>query len=224
MIITVDGLPASGKGTLARRLGEIYNLPVLDTGALWRVLAFQLSQLQFTVDVNQDRLEAACHRVLDQGLDYDLIDQSSIRTEHIGQFASVISGFQKVRDRVDLAQKRWLVDNGQRGILDGRETGVSIAPHADHKFFLMATVVLRAIRRANQLGVSDDSEVGKIMESIQQRDAREITRRVCPVRPAHGALVIDTTSRGIQAVVDLATGSIDDRMRWETYSLEVATL
>lgn len=227
MIITVDGLAASGKGTLSKMLGEKLRLPVLDTGAMWRILAYQLAALGYTPDVGRDELEDAARETLGNGLSLGLQDSDKIRTEEIGNFASVISGFPFLREEMDHKQRDWLIYN-DGGILDGRETGVSIAPHADHKFFLMADPAIRASRRAAQLGIQvagriqqrdGATRLNAIHASIVERDKREMYRAVCPVRPATDALIIDTSYTSARATLETAIMKIEGREAWEKLRL-----
>lgn len=221
MIITVDGLAASGKGTLARALGRHFELPVLDTGSLWRILAFQLWSDGFVSDGDPTLLQEAATRRVRAGLDLSLQDSPCVRTEKIGQFASVISCFSHLRKLVDGIQIDWLTDN-RGGVLDGRETGISIAPHADFKFFLLADPVARASRRSYQIG--EPEKLDEIHTSIVERDRREMLRPVAPIRPATDALVIDTTHLSEKRVIETAVARVRAGLTWELMLMKAARL
>lgn len=213
MIITVDGLPASGKGSLARALGEHYRLPVLDTGALWRILAIELKEWWGTWNVEADQATIDHAKSL-VTCEFPISRQTdpAIRLEKCGELASRISGNAEIRYWIDQLQTEFVADGS--GILDGRECGISIAPQAEHKFFLQAEPGIRARWRAEQLGQMDD-ESGEIQQGLITRDRREINRSVSPIRPAKDAIVLTTSSfRSSDDVFVFCKRLIDFRQDW----------
>jgi len=206
MIITIDGVSASGKGSLARMLSDQYTLPVLGTGSLWRLLAFELE----TAGVKATDVDVEMHGLeqLDR-MNLTMLDDTRLVTEEVGRYASIISGFLDLRNEMDEMQRQWAARPGG-GIIEGRETGISIAPQAEHKFFLIAHADERAQRRAAALG-ADPSDV---FASLRDRDFREINRPVAPIRPAPDALIIDTTDMDIDEVFDTAAMAIEGKKSW----------
>lgn len=215
MIITVDGLPASGKGSLARALGEHYRLPVLDTGALWRIMALQQQRYWGSWKVDPKAHETIDYAVAVAGeFPIELQDSPEIRSQECGELASVLSGNRDIRYWIDQIQTEFVADGS--GILDGRECGISIAPQAEHKFFLQADVGIRAEWRARQLHGADGIwHRGSIKDGLITRDRREINRSVSPIRPAPDAIIITSSAFGSSTeVFDFCRRLIDFRQDW----------
>lgn len=206
MIIAVDGPTASGKGTIARRLGEYFGLPVLDTGLLYRAVGYQTQLNHGDADNAADAL-AACD------FPDDLLDDPALRFESTGSLASRVSIHPAVR--AALFQRQVDFANQPGGaILDGRDIGTVIAPHADAKLFVTASAEERARRRQAEMldrGVDVGYEV--VLADIHARDARDTGRADAPLLRANDAMLFDTSAMDITAAVAAAIALIEERVR-----------
>lgn len=206
MIIAVDGPTASGKGTIARRLGEYFGLPVLDTGLLYRAVGYQTQLNHGDADNAADAL-AACD------FPDDLLDDPALRFESTGSLASRVSIHPAVR--AALFQRQVDFANQPGGaILDGRDIGTVIAPHADAKLFVTASAEERARRRQAEMldrGVDVGYEV--VLADIHARDARDTGRADAPLLRANDAMLFDTSAMDITAAVAAAIAFIEERVR-----------
>jgi cytidylate kinase len=188
MIIAIDGPAASGKGTLGKRLSEHFGFAHLDTGLLYRAVARVL--LDRDVDLTD---EAAAHDVA-LNLDVTHLDDPRLRGAEMGEAASVISGYQPVRDAL-LAFQRQFAAQPPGAVLDGRDIGTVVCPHADVKLFITATPEERARRRHLELVKrGETTEYENILKDIRRRDERDMNRSTAPLKPAIDAITLDTTN------------------------------
>ncbi|MDJ0977979.1 MAG: (d)CMP kinase [Erythrobacter sp.] len=191
MIIAVDGPTASGKGTIAKRLAVHFGVPHLDTGLLYRAVGRQVAINEGDPDNESDAL-AAC------AFSDDLLDDDILRSEEVGGLASRVSVHPAVREALFRRQRAFAEQPGG-AVLDGRDIGTVIAPDADVKLFITASVHERARRRwlemtASGFGREIEIPLDEIEKDIVARDARDIQRADAPLRAAPDALVIDTTA------------------------------
>ncbi|RDI59462.1 (d)CMP kinase [Microvirga subterranea] len=203
MIIAIDGPAASGKGTLGKRLADHFGFAHLDTGLLYRAVARVLLDRDVALT---DRDAAA--RVA-QELDVTHLDDERLRGAQMGEAASVISAYQPVRDAL-LAFQRQFAGQPPGAVLDGRDIGTVVCPHADVKLFITASAEERARRRHRELlsrGETTDYEI--ILNDIRRRDERDMTRSNAPLKAADDALTLDTThldaDQAFQAALELVT-------------------
>jgi CMP/dCMP kinase len=188
MIIAIDGPAASGKGTLAKRLAAHFGLPHLDTGLLYRAVARTI------LDRNSDLAHEPTATLVAQSLDTSHLDDPRLREREMGEAASLVSGFQPVRDALIEFQRRFAAQL-PGAVLDGRGIGTVVCPIAEVKLFVTATPEERARRRHLELVARDEpADFTAILEDIRRRDERDTSRAVAPLRPAPDAVVIDTTS------------------------------
>jgi len=195
MVIAVDGPAASGKGTLARRLAEHFNLGYLDTGSLYRAVGMRV------LYANQQPKDipaaiAAAYAIKD----HDLANPK-LRGERIGQAASIVSAIPEVRQALLNYQHRF-AERESGAVLDGRDIGTVICPQADVKFFITASMEARAKRRHRELqdyGVTVDYQ--SVYDDLVERDARDSARAIAPMRPADDAIVIDTSHMSMNEVL-----------------------
>lgn len=210
-VITVDGPSGSGKGTVCRMLANKLGWDVLDSGAIYRVLALasvhhQIKELtesallplaanldvQFLVDK-----ETGAGRIVLEGEDVS----KAIRTEEIGNLASKIAAIPSVREALLRRQRAFRSENGL--VADGRDMGTVVFPNAELKVYLTASAEERARRRFLELkerGV--DVKIDSLILDIQARDDRDMNRKVAPLVPADDAIVIDTTELNAQQVFE----------------------
>ncbi|MDJ0643590.1 MAG: d(CMP) kinase [Erythrobacter sp.] len=187
MIIAVDGPTASGKGTIAKQLAAHFGLPCLDTGLLYRAVGYQTWLNGGDPDSEADAL-AAC------AFPDELLDNPELRSEETGGLASRVSVHPSVRKALFDRQRAFAEQPGG-AVLDGRDIGTVIAPDADVKLFITASVQERARRRWLEMtGREIEIPLAEIEKDVVARDARDINRKDAPLKAAPDAMVIDTTS------------------------------
>ncbi len=200
-VIAIDGPAGAGKSTVARAVAQAVSLPYLDTGAMYRGVAFAV--LRDKVDpADEDRVEALAELVNvvvePEGVTVDGRDVSSdIRGPEVTSVVSVIATYSRVRALMRNAQREWIIRHGG-GVVEGRDIGTVVFPDALLKVFLTASPHVRAARRVAQVG----GDVEAIAASIAERDRIDSTRQDSPLRPADGAVNIDSSGRSVQEVVD----------------------
>lgn len=205
MIIAVDGPTASGKGTIAKALAAHFGLPHLDTGLLYRAVGRQV-QLNGGDPENPGDALAACDFA-----DALLADED-LRSEEVGGFASRVSVHPAVRRALYERQRAFATQAGG-AVLDGRDIGTVIAPEAEVKLYVTASVQERARRRWLEMtGREIDIPLGEIERDIAARDARDINRADAPLRAAADALVLDTTHFGREQAIEAAIEAVMERL------------
>lgn len=205
MIIAVDGPTASGKGTIARRLGAHFGLPVLDTGLLYRAVGYGVARAGG--DAGEEATALAHVHFPDA-----LLADPALRAEQVGGFASKVSAHLKVRQALF---DRQVAFAGQPGgaVLDGRDIGTVIARHADAKLYVTASVEARARRRFDEMHRRGESvTLAAIEADLRTRDARDTGRAAAPLRPAEDALLLDTSDLTIDEAVQQAIGLVERRI------------
>ena len=186
MIIAVDGPTASGKGTIAKALAGHFALPHLDTGLLYRAVGRQVQLVGGNPDDAHVAL-AACE------FPDSLLDDEILRSEEVGGYASRVSVHPPVRRALYERQRAFALQEGG-AVLDGRDIGTVIAPEAQVKLFVTASVAERARRRWLEMtgrGIAADLAV--IEADIAARDERDMNRADAPLMAAPGSVVLDTT-------------------------------
>ena len=201
MIIAVDGPTASGKGTIAQALAEHFGLPHLDTGLLYRAVGRQVFLDGGDPDNGGDAL-AGC------AFPDELLLDPHLRNEETGGLASRVSVHPAVRQALYDRQRRFATQAGG-AVLDGRDIGTVIAPEADAKLFIIASVEARAQRRFLEMrerGVHVTKL--EIADDLRRRDERDRNRAVAPLAPAPDALVIDTSPLSREQSIEAAIEAV----------------
>ena len=197
MIIAVDGPAASGKGSIAKALARHFGLPHMDTGLLYRAVALNLLE---TGGDPESEFSAA------RACDIAQIDFADphLKSEAVGGIASRISAYPMVRDAL-LERQRAFADQPDGAVLDGRDIGTVIAPHADVKLFVTATPEVRARRRCDELmSMGLNVHYEDVLADIHARDERDSHRSAAPLRMAADAELIDTSALSLDEAVAAA--------------------
>ncbi|MCO4755128.1 MAG: (d)CMP kinase [Bacteriovoracaceae bacterium] len=225
-VIAIDGPSGSGKSTITKLLAKELSFTYLDTGAMFRALAYKLGELG--LDLSKSNLEAdEAQRVDDylSSLDFQYAPSETvlisvdgedlthkIREHHVSKLASQVSKFPVVRQFLAKLQR----DIAMRApsILEGRDIGTVIFPNAALKFFLTASSSVRAQRRLEQLQEKGDSEglsFEGIKADIEKRDKQDTQREMAPLRKAQDAIEIDTSNLSIEEVVEKMHQAFDSK-------------
>lgn len=202
MIIAVDGPTASGKGTIASALAAHYHLPHLDTGLLYRAVGRQVALNRGNPDMPADAL-AAC------SFDDTLLADPELRSEASGGLASRVSVHPDVRAALYSRQRAFALQPGG-AVLDGRDIGTVIAPEAQAKLFITASVAARAQRRFLEMQNSGRTgSLADIAADLAARDARDRNRAVAPLVAAQGAVQLDTSELDRETAIAAAIAIIE---------------
>jgi len=203
-VITIDGPSGSGKGTVSRLLAADLGYSYLDTGALYRAVAWKVKEEKIDPEdvAAMDRILKEIDITLNSGsIIVNGVDVSTeIRTGEIGELSSQISAKPAVRKRLFQLQRGICLEG--RVVIEGRDTGTTIFPESGNKFFLDADVKERARRRYEELkDKSLDITLEQTIEDIEKRDARDSSRETSPLKQTDDMVYIDSTGLNIQEVV-----------------------
>jgi cytidylate kinase len=204
-VVTIDGPSGSGKGTIASLLAARLGWHLLDSGALYRIVAAEALERGIALDAEEELAAMASGlsiRFVDDRVDVDGVDRSlDIRTEEVSAASSQVAALPQVRAAILDLQRGMCQPPGL--VADGRDMGTVVFPAAPLKVYLDASAEVRAERRYNQLknkglGVS----LRALLANLQERDARDKGRAVSPLKPAQDAIVIDSTNMSIDEVLN----------------------
>ena len=192
MIIAIDGPAAAGKGTLARRLADHFDLAYLDTGLIYRAVSKKV------VDGGGDPESAANAETIAKALTPEDLEMEGLRTDEVAQLASKVSTIQGVRSAL-LEFQRSFAERPPAGkcgaVLDGRDIGTVVCPTANLKLFVTAETKIRAERRFKELQNRGlEAIYARVLDDIRERDARDSTRSASPLEPASDAYKLDTSA------------------------------
>lgn len=201
MIIAIDGPAASGKGTLGKRLAHHYGYRHLDTGVIYRAVAQAL--LEAGADLTNEALAVAAALELDP----EKFGNPVLKTQKVGEAASVVSAIPKVREALINFQRQFAADP-PGAVLDGRDIGTVICPDADVKIFVVADPHIRAHRRTLEaLARGEQADEAAVLADILKRDERDRNRAAAPLKAALDAVLLDNSQldieSGVRAAIDI---------------------
>lgn len=206
MIIAVDGPTASGKGTIAKALAAHYGLPHLDTGLLYRAVGRQVFLDGGNPDDGGDALAATA-------FPESLLGDPQLRSEETGGLASRVSVHPSVRAAL-LERQQGFANQPGGAVLDGRDIATVIAPHAEAKLFVTASVPARALRRWKEMQARGEAvTLAEIEADLARRDERDRNRKEAPLREAEGAALLDTSELGPQEAIAAAIALVERMVR-----------
>ena len=208
MKIAIDGPAGAGKSTIAKRLAAEYGYIYVDTGAMYRAMALYLLRCGISAD-DKAGIEKACE---DADISIKFIDGEQkvllngedvnglIRTPEVSSMASASSVNGKVREKLVSLQQKLASDTDV--VMDGRDIGTKVLPDAEVKIYLTASTAVRAKRRYDELKQKGETcDLAKIEQEIEERDHRDMTREISPLKQADDAVLVDTSDLCIEEVV-----------------------
>ena len=203
MIIAIDGPAASGKGTIARHLAQVYGLHHLDTGLLYRAVAKGVLDAGHPLDDVEKAIDVAVR------LDPAKFDENALKLQPITEAASVVAAIPQVRQAL-MSYQRQFATKPPGAVLDGRDIGTVIAPGADVKLFVVATPEIRAQRRTLELRArGEQAEESDVLADLLKRDERDSRRTAAPLKAAPDAHLLDTSHLGIDAAFRAAVKIVE---------------
>ncbi|QLE85538.1 MULTISPECIES: (d)CMP kinase [Shewanella] len=219
-IVTIDGPSGAGKGTISQLLADRLGWKLLDSGAIYRVLALAALHHNVSVENEESLALLAAHLDVqfitnkDNGIKVVLEGEDvskAIRSQECSNAASKVAAFPRVREALLRRQRAF---NEAPGLIaDGRDMGTVVFPNTPAKLYLTASAEERAQRRYNQLQDKGfDVNIDRLLTEIKERDDRDMNRPVAPLVPAEDALVIDTTGVSIDDVLHQCLSHIEDKL------------
>lgn len=204
--IAIDGPASSGKSTIAKKVSKLLNIEYIDTGAMYRALTWKVLEnninpkdkngvMELLTDIHIDFKDGNIY------LDGETINDE-IRLNYVSQNVSYIAIIPEVREKLVELQKK--MSKSKSIVMDGRDIGTVVLTDAEYKFFLTATIEERAIRRYKELENTGNQKINleEIQEDIRKRDEIDTNRETAPLRQAKDAILIDTTDKSIEEVVE----------------------
>jgi cytidylate kinase len=201
MIIAIDGPAASGKGTLGKRLAHHYGYRHLDTGVIYRAVAKAM------LDLGAELTDEVRAVAVAMELDPEKFGDPVLKTQKVGEAASVVSAIPKVREAL-INFQRHFAEGPPGAVLDGRDIGTVICPDADVKIFVVADPKVRARRRTLEAKArGEDADEALVLADIIKRDERDQKRAIAPLKPASDAYLLDNShldiDGGVRAAIDI---------------------
>lgn len=217
--VAIDGPAGAGKSTIAKRVAKDLGFVYVDTGAMYRAMALYLIRNQVNKD-DQGEIGVKCQDA-DISIRYENGEQivllngenvnGFIRTEEVGNMASVSSANPKLREKLVELQKKLAAETDV--IMDGRDIGTCVLPQADVKIYLTASSKVRAMRRFKELEAKGQTcDLAQIEADIIERDHRDMTREHSPLRQADDAILVDSSDMSIDEVVEKICALARDKM------------
>jgi CMP/dCMP kinase len=218
IIVAIDGPAGAGKSTIARRLARHFGLLNLETGAMYRAFALKALRAEIALDSSTalERLTGDTEIRLESGGDENrvLLDGEDvtglIRNPTVTDAASKVSVFPTIRAWMVRLQQQLAADGGV--VMEGRDIGTVVFPHADAKIFLDAAPEVRGLRRYDQLGPEPSQQPEEVIRELRERDRRDRNRPDSPLKPADDAVILDSTNMTLEQAASAAEKIVADRL------------
>lgn len=207
--IAIDGPAGAGKSTIAKAVAKELEFMYVDTGAMYRAMALYLIRKGILPE-EKERMEEACENaeisiVYENGAQQVILDGENVteylRQEEVGNMASVSSANPKIREK--LVELQRVLASKENVVMDGRDIGTCVLPHADVKIYLTASARTRALRRCKEL---EEKGIACVLEEIEadinDRDYRDMHRDISPLKQAEDAVLLDSSNMNITEVKD----------------------
>lgn len=221
MIIAIDGFSSTGKSTLARQLAAHFNCLYIDSGAMYRAISLYVIQNDMMIDFTIDQGSLIRHLPdinIDIKHERDKENQvimngqnvtSQLRDMKVSNLVSEVAAIPEVREKLVSIQRE--LSRSTDIVMDGRDIGTVVFPHADLKMFIKADARIRAERRWMEMREKgDDVDFDDILSNIKQRDIKDTTRKIAPLKKADDAIELDNTSLDKKQQLDRAIQLVND--------------
>ena len=211
-IVAIDGTAASGKGTLAKKTANHFGFKYLDTGILYRVVAYYLKSAQIHSEISKQNVQDSLRLLINKGFQL-----SHLRNEEISLKASIISKNKIVRDNLLTYQREFAMQEGGT-VLDGRDIGTVVCPNADIKIFVDADIQIRAKRRYDQYlkknsNSNSNLNLSDIIDDLKKRDYFDRNRQLSPLVSAKDAYLLDTSNitseDGLKKIIQIISRKLE---------------
>ena len=195
-VITIDGPASVGKSTLAKKLSNYYNFPLLSSGKLYRAVALGIKKNKINMNNKKAILLYA------KSLKISDLDSDQLYSSEIDKISSKISAKKYLRDQLKTYQRKFpkrYAKGKKFAIVEGRDIGTEIFPEAKYKIFMWADAKIRAKRRYNQIiKKGQKASIIRIYQEITYRDAKDLNRKIAPLKPAANSVLLDTSYLDIE--------------------------
>lgn len=217
--VAMDGPAGAGKSTIAKEVAKQLNFIYVDTGAMYRAMAYYMLSNNVNVDDSEDVIahcdEADVTLKYENGVQIVLLNGENvngfIRTEEVGNATSKITVLPKVRERMTILQQQLAAKEDL--IMDGRDIGTCVLPNADVKIYLTASSEVRAKRRYDELTAKgQECDIKQIQADMEERDYRDMHREIAPLKQAEDAILVDSSYMTKEEVVECIIKLCKDKM------------
>ena len=210
-IVAIDGTAGSGKGTIGKKASKHFNFKYLDTGLLYRALAFNLGELSFDlVSISKIKILEAISSINQNILD---THSEELRKNEFGEKASLIAKYPFVREKLLEYQRNFANQIGGT-ILDGRDIGTVVCPNADVKIFVDADNKVRAKRRLKQFAEQNlKMSYSEVLANLNKRDEQDRSRKIAPMIASKDALLLNTSNMTVKQSLDIVISKINAELK-----------
>lgn len=225
-VIAIDGPSGSGKSTIARDLASALNVLYIDTGAMFRAIAYVADEQKIHLAEGEDLQRFLNSLKIEYGVSPQILIRingedlsEKIREHHVSKLASIISQLPSVRKFLLEFQRALALD--KICVMEGRDIGTVVFPDSFCKFFITASVDIRAERRLKQLQESGDQTLSleQIKDDVRKRDETDMNRQVAPLKKADDAMLLDTTELSLKDIINILSNEVKFRAAHLGYKL-----